>query len=92
MGKIIRREGADLKVMEIFYRAVTQAVFLFSLETWVLLVAMERMVEAMHVGFTRQITGKQAWQKADGTWVNPNAEVVREAAGTQSEMTYTRRR
>ena len=41
-----------------------------------------------HNGFLMQITGKRTRKKAYGTWVNPRAEVVQEAAGTQSEITY----
>ena len=33
LGELLRREGADPKVAEIFYRAVIQAVLLFGAET-----------------------------------------------------------
>ena len=36
LGKLLIMEGADPKVAAILYRAVTQAVFLFGLEPWVL--------------------------------------------------------
>ena len=39
----------------------------------------------------RQIKEKRARREADGTWVTPKVELVREAAGTQSEITYIRR-
>ena len=48
---------------------------------------MERKVEGTHMVFMTQITGKWARQKSDWMWVTPSAEVVQEAAGTQSEMT-----
>ena len=51
LGGFIRREGADLIVSAMFYRAVTQVVLLFCLETWVILAAMERMVEGNTPGF-----------------------------------------
>ena len=41
-----------------------------------------------HNGFLMQITGKRTRKKAYGTWLNPRAEVVQEAARTQSEITY----
>ena len=41
-----------------FYRAVAQAILLFGSETWVLLVATERIVEVTHTGFLRMIMGK----------------------------------
>ena len=42
LGTMIRQEGVDPRVAEMFYRAVVQAFLLYGLETWVLLVAMER--------------------------------------------------
>ena len=48
-----------------FYRAVTQEIFLYGLETWVLLAAMEKNVEGSHTYFIRQITGKQARRIVD---------------------------
>ena len=88
LGKFLIREGADPRVAKFFYRAVTQAVLLFGLETWVIFAAMERMVDGTHTGFLRQIMGKRDWQNTYRTWVNPRAEVVQEAVGTQSAMTY----
>ena len=40
LGKLLRREGADLIVSENLYRAVVQAVLLFGSETWVLMETM----------------------------------------------------
>ena len=69
---------------------MTQAVILFVSDTWILSAAMERTVEGTHTGFLRKILGKQARRKLDRTWFNIKEELVREAAGTQSEMTYIR--
>ena len=71
-----------------FYRAVTQEIFLYGLETWVPLAEMEKNVEGAHTGFLRQITGNRARRIVDGMWETPGLEVVREAAVTQSEMSY----
>ena len=49
---------------------------------------MDRIVQGAHMGFMRHIMGNRARRKAHGTWVTPRTEVVREAAGTQSSMTY----
>ena len=46
--KLLRREGADPRVVEMFYREVTQVVLLFDVETWVILAAMERIMEGKH--------------------------------------------
>ena len=75
-------------MVAMFYRAATHAVLLFGLETWVISELMEITVEGTHNGFLRQITGKQARRKVDGTWYNPEAEEVQEAAGTQLAKTY----
>ena len=77
---------------ENFYRAVTQAVLLLDTDTWVLSMTMDRTVEGTHTGFLGHIAGKRERWKADGVWVTPRAEVVWEAAGTQSAMTYIGRR
>ena len=42
--KRLRREGADIKVSKMFYRVVVQDVLLLGLESWVLLVAMEKIM------------------------------------------------
>ena len=92
LGKLLRWEGVDPRVLEIFYREVEQAVLLFGLDTWVLLWEMEREIEVTHTGFLRYIVGNQAQGIAYGTWETSRAEVVRELAGIQSAMTYIWRR
>ena len=92
LGTLLRREGVDPRVTAMFYRAVVQAVLLYGSETLVLSAAMERKVEGAHTGFLQQITGKRARRLGDGTWKTPGAEGVREAAATQSDMTYIGRR
>ena len=71
-----------------FDRAVAQAVLFFGSETWVLSEAMERKVDVTHTCFLQNITGTLAQRIADGTWETPGAEVVQEAVGMQSVMTY----
>ena len=73
LGKILRREVADSKVEEMFYRAVAE---------------IERTVEGAKTRFLRKILVKRGYWKADRTWSTPNVEEVREATGTQSETTY----
>ena len=38
LGTLLQQEGADTRVVEMFYRAVVQAILLYGSETWVLLV------------------------------------------------------
>ena len=88
LGALMRREGSEHKVSEFFYREVVQAVLLFGTENWILLAAIERKSEVSHTCFLQHITGKQAPWLAYGTWKMPRTEVVQEAAGTNSVMTY----
>ena len=76
LGEMIRREGAEPIVVEILYREVTQVVLLFVSETWLILAAMEIILEGTHTSFLRQITGNWVWWKTDGTWDTPAAEEV----------------
>ena len=73
LGILLRQEGEEPKVSEMFYRAVVQAVLLSGSETWVLLAAMERKVEITQTFFLRHIMGKWAQRIADGTWEIPGA-------------------
>ena len=50
---MLRREGTDIKVLEMFYREVVQAVLLFGSESGVLLSAMVKTVERAHTGFLK---------------------------------------
>ena len=53
LGKLLRSEGEEPRVSEIFYPAVVQTVLLFGVETWVLLEKMARNMEGLYVGFIR---------------------------------------
>ena len=88
LGTLIRREGADPRVAEMFYRAVVQAILLYGLEKWVILAAMENKVERTDTVFLRNITEKQERWILDRTWETTRAEVVQEAEGTKSVMNY----
>ena len=85
---MLQRERADSSVAEMFYRVLLQVVFLFFLESLFLSTEMERTVEGTHTKFLRQITGKRAWRREDGTWFIPETEKVRELTGTKSGKTY----
>ena len=51
LGKLLRREGSEPKVLEIFYRLVVQTILLYGSETWVILAAREKTVEGIHTEF-----------------------------------------
>ena len=88
----LRREGAETKVSEIFYRLVVQAILLYRFERWVLLDSMAKRVEGTHTEFLRLITGKRARRLGDGTWEIPGTEGVREASVIQSMRIYIEQR
>ena len=68
LGTLMRREGAEPRVLEMFDRAVAQAILLFGSDTWVLSEAMDRKVDVTHTCFPQHITGTRAQRIADGTW------------------------
>ena len=68
---LMRREGAELRVLEMFDRAVAQGVLFFILETWVLSAEMDRKVDVTHTCFLQNITGTQAQRIADGKCETP---------------------
>ena len=66
LSRVLGREGVDPKVLRAFYIAMTQALFLFGLETWVLTSRMEKALDSFHSRVARKITGIQPWQRKDG--------------------------
>ena len=72
-------------MLEIFYRAVVQAIILYGLETWVLSASMEKRIEGTHTEFLRMITGKRSNNLGDRIWETPGEEGIQEATGNQSD-------
>ena len=70
-GRLVRvlgREGADPKVLRAFYTAVTQAVLLFGVETWVLTPRMEKALNSFQSRVARKITGRQPRRRKYRIW------------------------
>ena len=74
LSRMLSREGADLQVSGNFYKAVSQAVFLFGAETWVLTPRMERALDSFQHRVARWITGRQTRRQGDGSWAYPPLE------------------
>ena len=55
LREVLRREGADTAVLEMFYCAVIQAVLLFGAGNWVSLAPMVQRLDRFHVGFLIQV-------------------------------------
>ena len=91
-GKLLMREGTDPHVLAMFYWEVVQEVLIFGAETWVLLAAMYRNLEVVHVGFLRQITGHKEKRQRGGNWRSVVAAKVLKEAGTRSLGVYIEKR
>ena len=57
LARVLGREGADPKVSQSFYTAVTQQVLLFGAETWVLTRKMESALDAFQGRVARRRQG-----------------------------------
>ena len=71
-----------------FYREVVQAVLLLGAETWVLLAAMSRKFEGLHMGFLIQLKGQKSKRQRARTWRSAAAEKVLKEAGNQTLGKY----
>ena len=58
LEQVLGREGADPKVSQSFYTAMTQQVLLFRAETWVLTQKMESALDAFQGRVARRPTGR----------------------------------
>ena len=91
LSQVLGREGADPKVLRTFYTAVSQAVLLFGVETWVLTPRMEKALDSFQSRVARRINGRQLRQKKDGSWdYPPMVGALREAGmvGIRTSITW----
>ena len=65
LSKILIQEGAYLKVLGSFYKAVVQAVLLFRAETWLLTPRVEQTLDRLQHRAAQRITGKQLRRRGD---------------------------
>ena len=66
LSRILIREGADPKVSVHFFKAVTQAVLLFSSDTWVVTPRMERGLSSFQHRVAQRLTGRQPRRQGVG--------------------------
>ena len=81
MARVLSREGADPKVSQTFYIAVTQAVFLLGSEIWALTARMEKDLDSFQSRVARKITGRHLRRGKDRTWYQPSLEGAMKEAG-----------
>ena len=86
------QEGVDTIILAKFYWYVVQAVLLFGAETWVLLVAMLKKLEGVHVGFLQHTRGMKAQRLGDAIWKKEGQYRVLQAAGTEPLREYIDKR
>ena len=72
LSRVLSREGAEPRVSRAFYIAMTQAVFLFGSETWVLTARMDKALDSFQSRVARKITGRQLRRGKDGSWFYPS--------------------
>ena len=89
---ILSREGADPKVSGIFLKAVSQAVLLFGVETWVLTSRTERDLDSFQHRVTRRLTGRQPRRRWYGSWAYPSLEEAMGEAGFEGIRKFITRR
>ena len=68
LSRVLRREGADLKVSGTFYKAVAKSVLLFGAEMWVLTQRMEKALDRFQSRFARRLTGRHLQRKKYRIW------------------------
>ena len=71
---------------------MTQAVFLFRAETWVLTSRMDRDLSSFEHKFARQLTGRHPRIRGGGNWGYPFLEEAMVEAGFEGIGTYVTRR
>ena len=81
LARVLSREGADPKVSRIFYISVTQAVLFFGLETWVLMVRMEKSLDSFQSRFAWKLTGRQPRRRKYRTCYYPSLAGAMKEAG-----------
>ena len=92
MSWVLGREGADPKVSNIFYTAVTQAVLLFGAETCVLTLRIEKALDRFQSRAVRKITGRKPQRRKNRSWdYPPLAGALREALMVGIRTSITRR-
>ena len=92
MKRILSGEGAEPQVSGFFFKAVVQAVMLFSSETWVGTPRMGRVLGEFQYQVARRMGRQIPRRKIYGKWEYTLLETAREEVGFQTMEEYIRRR
>ena len=80
LSRVLGREGADARMLGMFYVAVVQAVLLYRLEMWVMYPRIGKTLVGFHHWMARRLIGRKPKRRLDGTWdYPPLAEAMAEA-------------
>ena len=71
LSRALNQEEADPKVSGHFYKAVSQAVLLFRVETWVINPRMEWALDSLQNRVARHLTSRKPMRRGDGSWSYP---------------------
>ena len=84
--------GLRPQVSGFFFKVVLQSVFLFSAETWVVILHMGRVLGGFQDQVARRLTGRLPRRRLDRRQEYTLVEAAREEAGFEPMETYIRRR
>ena len=88
VSRVLYREGADMKTMGQFYKAVVQAVLLCGSEIWTLTKMVVKMLDSFHKKCARFIAGEFIHRTKDGEWHLPRSKDVLEKCGLMEISAY----
>ena len=89
VSRVLTREGADPRVMAMFYKAVVQSVLSYGCETWVVTPRVLAAQEGFQNRMARRLLGMMPiYLPREDQWDYPLIEEAREAAGMSTAGQY----
>ena len=92
VGKILKTEGANPKVMAKFYLTIVQAVLLYGADSWVIKAKEAVALRSFHRRAVRYMTGCHIRKLQDGKWSYPSHEKLLKECGLLEIDMYIQRR
>ncbi len=89
VGQVLRAENVPPRVAAKFYKAVVQAVLLYSSETWVLLTTALASLEGFHIRAAYRMAVRHKPRRGSGHgWIYPKSKDVLEECGMSTLEEY----
>ena len=92
LTRTLGREGRNLRVSGMFFKAVVQAVLIFGSETWVMTPRMGHALGSFQNVFAWQITGRQPRRREGEGWIYPPLAAAMKETGWEEIGVYIRNR